>query len=86
MSKEVIRPEQYARAEALEPELELELNEEQLQELSDLYEGIFDTIKQGKLVVGKVKKVDSDGVLVDINYKSDGLIPNVESYSISFLS
>jgi len=78
MSKEIIRPEQYARAEALEQELELELNEEQLQELSELYEGIFDTIKQGKLITGTIKKVDSDGVLVDIGYKSEGLIPKHE--------
>ena len=78
MSKEVIRPEQFACAEALDQELGLELNEEQLTELSNLYEGIFDTIKQGKLVVGKVKKVDSDGVLVDISYKSEGLIPKYE--------
>ncbi len=78
MSKEVIRPEQFAQTEALDQELELELNEEQLAELSELYEGIFDTIKQGKLVTGVVKKVDSDGVLVDISYKSEGLIPKHE--------
>ena len=78
MSKEVIRPEQYACADTLEQELKLELNEKQLAELSEMYEGIFDTIKQGKLVVGTVKKVDSDGVLVDINYKSEGLIPKYE--------
>jgi len=78
MSKEVLRPEQYASADTIEQELELELSEEQLAEISALYEGIFDTIKQGKLVVGTVKKVDSDGVLVDIGYKSEGLIPKYE--------
>ena len=78
MSKELIRPDQYRRADSAVSDVEVELNEEQLQELSDLYEGIFDTIKQGKLVVGKVKKIDSDGVLVDINYKSEGLIPKYE--------
>ena len=78
MSKEVLRPEQYASADVLEQELEFELSEEQLAELSALYEGIFDKIKQGKLVVGTVKRVDSDGVLVDIGYKSEGLISKYE--------
>lgn len=78
MSKEVIRPGQYAHADVLNQELEVGLSEEQLQELSDLYEGIFDTIRQGKLVVGTIKKIDSDGVLVDIGYKSEGLIPKYE--------
>ena len=78
MSKEVLRPEQYAYADNLEQELELELSEEQLAELSALYEGIFDTIKQGKLVVGTIKRIDSDGVLVDIGYKSEGLISKYE--------
>ncbi|MCK5632688.1 30S ribosomal protein S1 [bacterium] len=78
MSKEIIRPEQYARAEVMEQELEFELSEEQLAELSEMYEGIFDTIKQGKLITGQVKRIDSDGVLVDINYKSEGLIPKHE--------
>ena len=78
MSKEVIRPEHYAQADVLFQELELELNEEQLQELNELYQGIFNTIKQGKLVTGTIKKIDSDGVLVDINYKSEGLIPKYE--------
>lgn len=80
MSKEFIRPEQFAHADAasLMQYDVTRLNEAQLQELSDLYQGIFDTLNPGKLVTGKVVRVDSDGVLVDINYKSDGLIPRYE--------
>jgi len=78
MSKELIRPEQYRKAETLIEEFNVELNEEQLQELSELYEGVFDKIRTGKLIVGTIKKIDSDGVLVDINYKSEGLIPKYE--------
>jgi small subunit ribosomal protein S1 len=80
MSKEVIKPEQFAHVDTAVcmEDMGLELNQEQLQELSDLYEGIFDTINPGKLVTGKVVKVDSDGIVVDINYKSDGLIPRYE--------
>ena len=32
----------------------------------------------GKIVKGTIIKVDSDGVLVDINFKSRGLIPKYE--------
>jgi len=78
MSKELIRPEDYRRADAISEEIGLEINEAQIKELSELLEGIFDKIKPGKLITGIVKKVDSDGVLVDINYKSEGLIPKYE--------
>ena len=80
MAKEVIRPEQFARSQnkSAFQDIELELNPEQLQELSDLYEGIFDNFKPGKIITGKVIQVDSDGVLVDIDFKSRGLIPKFE--------
>lgn len=80
MSKELIRSSQFAHADmaSLVQAEEVSLNQEQLEELSNLYEGIFDTLNPGKLVSGKVVRVDSDGVLVDINYKSDGLIPRYE--------
>jgi small subunit ribosomal protein S1 len=80
MSKDIIRPEQFrtipglvvlnTNAETLSPQ--------QLQELSDLYEGLFDSFTPGKIVKGTIIKVDSDGVLVDINFKSRGLIPKYE--------
>ncbi|HZW61811.1 MAG TPA: 30S ribosomal protein S1, partial [Candidatus Babeliales bacterium] len=43
-----------------------------------LYSGIFENLQPGKLIKGTVVSIDSDGVLVDINYKSDGLIPRWE--------
>lgn len=80
MSKEIIRPDQYrqARATSLIEDMNLHLNEEQLQELSNLYEGLFDTFKPGKIVKGTVVQIDSNGALVDINFKSRGLIPKYE--------
>jgi len=78
MAKELIRPEQFGKADVNLLEEELELNEEQLQELSELYEGSVGSFKQGKLVIGKIVRVDTDGVLVDLNYKSNGLIPRYE--------
>lgn len=80
MAKEVLRPEQFARVQnkaALE-DSSLELSNEQLQELSNLYEGMFDSFKPGKIISGKIINVDSDGVLVDIDFKSHGLIPKYE--------
>jgi len=80
MSKEFIRPEQFAKADmAMLPSDDLStLSQEQHDELGALYEGILDRINTGKLVKGSIVRIDSDGVLVDINYKSDGLIPRYE--------
>ncbi len=80
MSKEFIRPEQFCtvRTAHVEPEDFLELSPEQLKELSDLYTGLFEQFKVGKIVNGVVVSVDSDGVLIDIGFKSRGLIPKFE--------
>ena len=80
MSKELIRPKQFAavKSTALLEETELHLNPEQIKELKDLYEGTSGAYQPGKLIKGKVVRIDSDGILVDINYKSDGLIPRFE--------
>ncbi len=80
MSKELIRPEDFAKADRtrLMEDEALVLNDEQLQELQDLYAGTAESFKQGKLITGKIIKNDNDGVLVDINYKSDGFIPRYE--------
>jgi small subunit ribosomal protein S1 len=80
MSKELILPEQFGRVPVSAAMIDesLQLNDEQRKELAELCEGVFGNFKQGKVVKGKVVKVDSDGVLVDIAYKSDGLIPRYE--------
>ncbi len=80
MSKEFIRPSQFAHVDAtgLINHEQFDLNDEQLKELDALYSGMFASLNPGKLTVGKVVRVDSDGVLVDINFKSNGLIPRYE--------
>lgn len=78
MSKEVIKPQQFAHAPALWDANELQLNAEQQKELASLYEGTLDSFKPGTIITGKVIRVTADGVLVDIHYKSDGLIPLYE--------
>ncbi len=88
MSKEVIRPDQFCQVQdkSTVEEAELELNEEQLQVLSELYEGLFDTFQPGKIIKGTVVRADSDGVLVDIQFKSHGLISKHEFSEHEFKS
>lgn len=78
MSKEVMRPRQFRKADIVSFEQDTAFNAAQLQELSDLYEGFFSVCKPGNVVEGKIVDVNSDGVLVDIGYKSDGLISRYE--------
>ncbi len=79
MSKEITRAHQFRHIKTMSiDDQHLTLNPEQQQELASLYEGALSTLKQGKIIVGKVIKADNDGVLVDIGYKSDGLIPAYE--------
>src|SRR5678815_4028686 len=42
------------------------------------YESTFPTITEGEVVHGTVVRVDKDEVLVDIGYKSEGVIPVAE--------
>src|SRR6058998_2342512 len=44
-------------------------------ELIPDYESTFPTINEGEVVHGQVVRVDKDEVLVDIGYKSEGVIP-----------
>ena len=50
------------------------------------YDATFKEYKTGDIVKGKVLKVDHSGVLVDINYKADGLILPEELSDRSFSS
>ena len=78
MSKEIIRPDQFCKAKPVEDDESLQLNEDQLQAIADLYQEASNLHKQGKLLVGKVISSGSDGVHVNIQYKSDGFIPKYE--------
>jgi small subunit ribosomal protein S1 len=75
MSKELVRPRQFGKTETIWDDTSLLLNEEQKAELANLYEGIASNYKHGTVVKGKIITKNSDGILVDINFKSDGLIP-----------
>lgn len=45
------------------------------EELQSLYEQSFKNVKEGGMVDGRVVSILPDGVVVDIGYKSEGLIP-----------
>ncbi len=78
MAKEQLRPSQFRSIELpLEKDI-LSLNDEQKSELAALYEGMAESFRQGTIIEGTVLKADSDGILVNIDYKSDGLIPLYE--------
>ncbi len=88
MSKELIKPSQFAKVNINEVETDIELNSEQLAELSSLYEGFFSACRPGKIVQSKIVNINNDGVLVDIGYKAEGLIPRFEfsNYEIKKLA
>ncbi len=50
------------------------------------YENTFADVKEGAIVEGIVAKVDSNEILVDIGYKSDGIIPINELSNVAFES
>lgn len=57
---------------------EFELNQSQKSELDKLYEDVSNKFKVGKIVTGTIISNDSNGVLVNIDYKSEGLISGYE--------
>jgi len=77
MSKEIIRPSQFAKARPIAEE-EFSFNVDQINEIAALYQDVLSELKPGKLVVGKIVEMNDNGVIVDINYKSQGFIPRYE--------
>ncbi len=56
----------------------LKIEESLQKELAEYYDEFGVKFQVGKIVSGRVVSKDSGGVLVSIDYKSDGLIPNFE--------
>ncbi len=79
MSKEIIHPKQFGKVDIVEfDDFDTVLNDEQLEELSNLFEGFFSVNQPGKVVEGKVIDITNDGIRVDIGYKSESVIPRYE--------
>ncbi|MCL4380597.1 S1 RNA-binding domain-containing protein, partial [Candidatus Dependentiae bacterium] len=77
MAKELLKPSQFAKARLLTYE-DLSLNDAQKKELEALYGTTTESLRVGKLTVGKILSLDSNGIVVDISYKSNGIIPRYE--------
>ncbi len=77
MSKERIKSSQFAKANLIQND-SFEVSKEQIQMMEELFEGQGSKYRSGQLVHGKVLSVDNDGVLLDISYKSNGMIPLYE--------
>ncbi len=43
--------------------------------LKDMYEGSFGTLKEGEIIKGRILKVLGNSVIVDLGFKSEGIIP-----------
>lgn len=54
------------------------LSDSQRAELTQLYEEFGTKFQTGKVVKGKIVAKEGNGILVSIDYKSDGLVPNYE--------
>ncbi len=57
---------------------DLQLSDSQKAELAQYYEDFGTKFQVGKVIKGKVLSKEGNGVLISIDYKSDGLIPNFE--------
>ncbi|MGE0009795.1 MAG: 30S ribosomal protein S1 [Candidatus Babeliales bacterium] len=77
MAKEVLRASQFARAL---PQVDDEhlVNAQLQQELETLFDGAFENLTVGTIIQASIIKVENDGALVDIGYKSHGFIPRYE--------
>lgn len=79
MSKELIKSSQYRTHKSTSlVQDDVVLSDEQNKELEALYSGALEGVRQGRPVTAKIVSVSNDGVLVDINYKSNGLIDRAE--------
>jgi ribosomal protein S1 len=55
-----------------------QLSEAQRAELTSFYENVFSQFKVGNIIKGAIVSRDNNGLLIDIYYKSNGLIPLYE--------
>ncbi len=55
-----------------------EYTKEEYEGLLEMYDGTIKDIKEGQIVTGRVLAVSKDDVIVDVGFKSEGLIPMSE--------
>lgn len=77
----VAKRERKIRRKKKEPLPELKIEEEkeytpeEFQKMLSMYEQTFKVIKEGELVMGKILGITKDDVIVDVGFKSEGIIP-----------
>jgi len=84
VKKEELKPrvkERKVRRKKKKPIPEIKLEEEkeyspeEFQKMLSMYEQTFKVIKEGELVKGKILGITKDDVIVDVGFKSEGIIP-----------
>lgn len=78
MSKEVLSAQRYRSVSLPVLDDAFALTEQQQRDLAQLYASAPADFKQGALVSGKIVSISPNGVLVDIGFKTEGLIPLYE--------
>ena len=71
------RPVKEKKEPVIQPKLEeeKEYSPEEFQKMLSLYEQTFKEVKEGEIVKGKVLRITKDDVIVDVGFKSEGIIP-----------
>lgn len=59
----------------LEKKLNKDTEKEDKEQMDQVYEETLKSVKEGEIIKGKIVEIRPDSVLVDIGYKSEGLIP-----------
>lgn len=60
--------------DALEEDYDFEANAKENKELTELYDNTLNEVEEGEVVKGKVVDLTKKEVVVDINYKSEGIV------------
>ncbi len=55
-----------------------EYSQEEFLDLANLYSESFSDIKEGELIKGKIVRIQGDSIIIDIGFKSEGMIPKNE--------
>jgi small subunit ribosomal protein S1 len=55
-----------------------QITERDIPSFAEAIEGTMVELKDGQLITGTVVKIDRDGVLLDVGYKTEGVIPTRE--------
>ncbi len=81
------KPEEFSISPLLNTELleeEFKLSKEELEGLSSLFTDTLQNFEVGKIIKGKIVNKENNGVIVSIEYKSDGFIPHYEFSDIEY--